>query len=215
MATLLIALLAACSGSAPAEPTPAPEPVEEPAPAPEPEPEPEANVVNLTFGKKCEEPAEGEPADLEAVKAALAAANVEVTSIEEGMVCDACGTCPRMAVIVTTPATEADVRAAFGPAAPADGLMVLDVGRKCDKPAKGAPVTQDEVLAKLAEAGIEVVKYEARMACQACGCPEISLDLEVPPDQAAKVAALAAMWTPPKKEGGSLPNKGKAKSSLP
>ena len=215
MSTLLIAWLVACGSPKPESEAPR-EPTEAPAPAPEPaaEPEVEANVVTLTFGKQCEEPAAGEPADLDAVKSRLAERGIVFASVEVGTVCEACGTCPRLAVVVTTSASEADLRAAFVDA-PADGKVVLDVGRKCDKPLPDAPITADAVITQLKEAGLDVRSHEQRVACQACGCPEVSVAVELAPEDAAKALGMAAAWTPAKKDGAALPTKGKAKASLP
>jgi hypothetical protein len=214
MVTLLL-LLTACGGPNAGSPqTPEPPPVEAPTPPPQPEP----STVELTFGKQCQDPADGEPADLAAVKDRLVAAGIEVLTFEERAVCEACGVCPRLAVAVTTPATADEVQAVFAAAPPVDGPVVLDVGRKCEKPIEGAPKTVAELLAAIQAAGVEVTAHEARMACQACGCPELSVGVTVDPASAAAVRALAAGWTPAptKVPASSLPpTEDQPKSKLP
>lgn len=220
MITLLLMGLMACSTPAAPEPSPAPTPAV-PAPPVDPEPAPaDAAPVMLTFGKACEEPAAGEPADLNAVKEALEAAGIAVASIEAASTCEACGTCPRFAVEVTTAADEATVRDVFAPkaVAPADGNLVFNIGTKCEQPTGGVPLTVEELLAALEGAGITVESHETRMACAACGCPELSVGVKVAPADGQKALDLAAPWAPKPKPAPSLPGEGepgKLKGSLP
>jgi len=219
MSRLLVFLLAvACSPATPG--TPEPEPTDAPAPEPEPEPDiAEVHTVMLTFGKACEEAAPGEPVDAAQVEQMLKKAGIPFESVEAAAACEACGTCPRLAVEVKSTADPEKVKAAARPMpdVPKDGNVTLDVGRKCSQPVDGAPTSVEEVLAVLEEEGITVEKHETRMACTACDCPEISLDVKVAPADAAKVLSLAQPWTPPKKGGDSLPSDGKdkPKGSLP
>jgi hypothetical protein len=220
----LVLFLLACSPATPSE-VPEPAPVEAPEPSPEPQPDiAELHTVTLSFGKACEEPAEGEPVDAAQVEAMLKKAGIVYATVKPAAACDACGTCPRLAVEVETTADPDKVKAALRPMpeVPKDGRLTLDIGRKCAQPVDGAPTTMEEVLAAFAEAGIEVKTHEARMACTACGCPELSLDITVDPADAAKALQLAHPWTPPPEQtGGSLPTKGddaaegKPKGSLP
>ncbi len=218
----LVLFLLACSPATPTEP-PEPAPVE--APEPEPEPEPaagEVQIVLLSFGKACEEPAEGEPVDAVQVEEMLKKASIPYDKVSAAAACDACGTCPRLAVEVHTTADPGKVKAVMRPMpeVPKDGRLTLDIGRKCSQPVDGAPITVDEVLAAFEAAGIAVKKHEVRMACAACGCPEISLSMKVAPADAAKALQLAHPWTPPAETGDALPSKeeggdDKPKGSLP
>jgi len=201
----LPALIACGTPAQSTEPVPEPEPVE--APAPEPEPEPEPQTVKITIGAQCEDPEEGEPADQAAFEARLADAGLEVAKVESMSVCEACGTCPRMAFLVTT-AQPDEVKALFaGPTA----KVKVAAGRKCQDPVEGAPTTVDELLAALEEAGVAVVSHEEMMVCQSCGCPQVAAMVDVAPDAKAKVDELSAEWTPEPEEG----KKKKLKSSFP
>jgi hypothetical protein len=122
-----------------------------------------------------------------------------------------------MAVEVTTTVEEAKVQAALRPMpkAPADGKLVLDIGRKCSQPVDGAPTTVEELLAAIEKEGIKVKKSETRMACAACGCPELSVEVKVDPADGQRVLQLVHPWTPPAASGDALPTKDGPKGSLP
>ena len=218
MATLILMFLAACSTPATGiEPEPVePEPVEAPEEAPV---QPTGAPLLLSFGKACQEPADGEPADIAAVESALTAAGIKA-KVRQGIACTTCDTCPRLVAEVKTSADEAAVRAVFAPPmeVPEDGNLVINVGLKCEQPLDGAPMTTEEVLAAFEAAGIAVESHEVRMACDACGCPQLSLGIKVAPEAGENAMKLAAGWAPEKKATPSLPvapKPGELKGSLP
>lgn len=55
--------------------------------------------VKVATGRKCQDPAEGAPADAEAMRAAIEAAGIEIVAAEEMVVCQSCG-CPSAAIMV-------------------------------------------------------------------------------------------------------------------
>jgi len=195
--TSLLAVLLACGSPASSG---------EPEPQPEPTP---AATVTIQVGTQCVEPAEGEPADAAAVKAKLTAAGIQVSAMEAMATCEACNTCPRMAFLITTDASEEEVQAAIGaaPEAPPTKVKVA-VGRKCQDPADGAPTDETSVLAALEAAGIEVASHETMIVCQSCGCPELAMMVEVASGDAVPVKELSQPWVPPREKNdlkGSLP----------
>lgn len=55
--------------------------------------------VKVATGRTCQDPAEGAPADAEAMKAAIEAAGIEILAAEQMIVCQSCG-CPTAAMMV-------------------------------------------------------------------------------------------------------------------
>jgi len=198
----LPALLACGTPAQSTEPAPEPEPTEAPAPAPA------AEAVKILIGAQCEEPKEGEPADQAAFEAMLKEASLDVQGIEAMPVCEACGGCPRLAFEVKTSQPD-EVKALFPSVDPRPAAKVkISVGRKCQDPVADAPTTAEGVVEALKEVGVEVMAHEVMMVCQACGCPELALMIDVPPGHEVKAASTAKPWTPKAKENklkGSLP----------